>query len=309
MSDHNVCVDIGSRDAAFKVYNASHTMRLIRYYKDKADPVGSMFYSNPLQLIESLFFQRGFLNGVPITMAGLIQVSLVDPPSKKFYWTPRSLPPLVSSMGSHDDSFILGLTAGGETDLEKISGESASVPVPLPAREGDQPEGSGKEASLSPGKAKGTRDPHYRDSDNDQRTMLMMLLQIQQHAPEWMLDHELHSNVLLVLLALRKSGLAWTFERLATWLSYSSVAAVPDWIVELHKRSSLSLRSAKEEIPSDGSMTLLVATAARAIHRIVWLKVDSLKAGYRTEWSPSRRVEPGTTALGHSGSPGRRLRS
>jgi len=191
--------------------------------------------------------------------------------------------------------FFLGLGAGGVTDLEKLSGAGTSVPAPPPAREGEQPEDSGGEASLPPGK-EGTREPHYPDSDNDQRTLLLMLLQIQQHAPVWMQQHDLHSNVLLVLLALRKSGLASTFERLVTWLSYGSVAVVLDWMVDLHRQSALSLRSTENEIPPDGPLNLLVATAARALHRILRLKADSLEAGYRFEWSPARRAAPDTTA-------------
>jgi hypothetical protein len=131
MSDHNVCVDMGSRDAAFKVYNSSHTMRLIRVHKDQADPVGSMFFTKPQQLIEALFFQRGVSEGVPSPLAGLIQVSMVDHPGKAFWVTPRYFPPLNSSKVPHGSE---PRPAGEDTDQEKTSIEGTSVPESLPAR-------------------------------------------------------------------------------------------------------------------------------------------------------------------------------
>jgi hypothetical protein len=176
--------------------------------------------------------------------------------------------------------------------------EDTSVPESLPAREGTQPGGSSGSTGPSPSEVKGTRDPHYPDSDHDQRTLLMMLLQIQQHAPGWMHELDLHSNVLQVLLALRKSGLASTFERFTTWLSYSPVAAALEWIIRLHRSSFLTLRVDKKDILPDVDTGLLVATAARVIHRIFWLKVDSLTAGYGSKRSPSYSEDASTTDQG-----------
>ena len=193
MSETNVSLDMGSREATYKVYNSSHTMRLVRKRKDLVDPVGSLSFETPRKCIETLFFKRGMSDGMPVPWPGLIQATLMDLPGRAYWAVPRPFRPLrPSEVPSSAESG----PAEENTDHGKTPMEGASVPESLPAREGARPGGSSGSTGPSPSEVQGTRDPHYPDSDHDQRTLLMMLLQIQQHAPEWMQELDLQSNVL-----------------------------------------------------------------------------------------------------------------
>ena len=104
----------------------------------------------------------------------------MDLPGKKYWAVPRPFLPLrPSEVPSSEEAGPVE----EDTEHEKTPMEVTSVHESLPAREGTQPRGSSGSTGPSPSEVKGTRDPHYPDSDHDQRTLLMMLLQIQQHAP------------------------------------------------------------------------------------------------------------------------------